>query len=226
MRSPAISVVIPVFNCEKYVAEAVDSLLAQNYPNLEVIAVNDGSTDNTLAVLEKFQGKITVLTQQNRGPAVARNAGLRLAKGELLGLLDADDMWPANHIALALPHLGKDSPYDFVRGLTQYVRRVDDRDETTGPFYLEALVGACLYRREVFFDIVGLFDESMPEGEDFDWNVRLRERGCREKRLDDIMLIYRRHDNNLTNDPNYIQNGLINSFRKKIERSRKNGQQA
>ncbi len=88
-----VSVIIPVFNVEKYLAESIESALNQTYKNIEVIAINDGSTDNSLQILESFRGRIKILTQENKGPAVALNRGIRLAEGDAIALLDGDDIW-------------------------------------------------------------------------------------------------------------------------------------
>ena len=90
---PLVSVIIPAYNVAEYVDAAIESALAQTYPNIEVVVVNDGSTDDTASVLARYESRITLVTQENRGLAGARNAGLRVAKGAIIGLLDADDMW-------------------------------------------------------------------------------------------------------------------------------------
>ena len=86
------SVLIPAYNREKLVAQAVDSVLSQRFAGCEVIVVDDGSTDNTLQVLESYGSRIRVLRQSNRGPEVARNAAAEVARGEYLVLLDSDDL--------------------------------------------------------------------------------------------------------------------------------------
>ena len=90
---PKVSVIIPTYNRAKFITEAIESVLSQNYPNMEVIVVDDGSTDNTKEVLEPFHDRIIYLYQQNSGPASARNLGLKNAKGELIAFNDSDDLW-------------------------------------------------------------------------------------------------------------------------------------
>lgn len=219
MQSPFISVIIPVYNTERYIAEAIRSVLAQGYSNLEIIVVNDGSTDGTAGVLASFGDSIRVITQDNHGQAHARNRGLREAKGSIIGFLDGDDMWPADHISATLPFL-VEADYDFVRGMVQYVRDVDTDHETrTEKIYMDALVGAGLYKRTVI-DTVGLFDETMRQGEDFDWHVRISEGNFKEKRIEDVMLFYRRHENNITNSKETIKIGQLAAFRRKLARAR------
>jgi glycosyltransferase involved in cell wall biosynthesis len=103
MNRPLISVVIPTYNCESYIAEAIESVLRQNYVELELIIVNDGSTDGTLAVCERFGSCVYVISQHNQGVASARNTGIRAANGSVIGFLDADDLWTDNHVHAMLP---------------------------------------------------------------------------------------------------------------------------
>lgn len=93
LTSGAVSVIIPAYNAEPFIRETVESVLAQTVPPVEIIVVNDGSTDGTAAVLRDFGTRIQVLTQPNRGPTAARNAGAAAARGHWLAFLDADDLW-------------------------------------------------------------------------------------------------------------------------------------
>ncbi|OYY94865.1 MAG: hypothetical protein B7Y41_04725 [Hydrogenophilales bacterium 28-61-23] len=93
MRESLVSVVIPVFNASKYLAEAIDSVLAQSYRPIEIIAVDDGSTDDSLAVLRGYGDKVIVIEQPNGGQGVARNTAVDNSSGEYIAFLDADDIW-------------------------------------------------------------------------------------------------------------------------------------
>jgi len=88
-----VSVIIPTYNSAKYIAEAIDSVLAQTYENFEIITIDDGSTDNTEEMLKPYMGKITYIRKENGGPASARNRGIEISKGEFIAFLDADDVW-------------------------------------------------------------------------------------------------------------------------------------
>ena len=106
MTLPAVSVVICVHNGESHVARALESVFAQRFDDgFEVIVVNDGSTDGTRAVLERFSGRIRVIDQQNRGVSATRNVGIRAAVGEYIALLDADDTWTEDKLAKTVPLL-------------------------------------------------------------------------------------------------------------------------
>jgi glycosyltransferase involved in cell wall biosynthesis len=96
---PRVSVVIPTYNCAAYLADALDSVLAQSYPNIEIIVVDDGSTDDTEAVLRRYRDRLIQVHKTNGGLASARNAGLALASGEFVAQLDADDICHPERIA-------------------------------------------------------------------------------------------------------------------------------
>ena len=93
MSPPTVSVVIPAYNAAWCVHKAIDSVLAQDFRDLEVVVVNDGSTDDTMAVLRRYGDSIQVVSQSNGGMSSARNAGIRASRGEFLAFLDSDDWW-------------------------------------------------------------------------------------------------------------------------------------
>ncbi len=95
---PLVSVIIPVYNRETLLPEAIESALKQCYKNIEIIVVDDGSTYNTLAVARSFEARIKVYTQSNQGCAVARNTAIQNATGELYAFLDPDDLWMTNKL--------------------------------------------------------------------------------------------------------------------------------
>ena len=99
MSSSTVSIIIPTFNRAGIVSRAIDSALAQSYPQTEVIVVDDGSTDETLQILRNYSENITIISRQNSGPAAARNFGVRASKGELVAFLDSDDAWHPDKIS-------------------------------------------------------------------------------------------------------------------------------
>jgi glycosyltransferase involved in cell wall biosynthesis len=98
-RLPLVSVVIPAFNARRYVGQAIKSALDQTYPEIEVILVDDGSTDGTAEVPETCDPRVRVIAQPNRGVAMARNAGIEASSGDYVAFLDADDLWLPSKIA-------------------------------------------------------------------------------------------------------------------------------
>jgi cellulose synthase/poly-beta-1,6-N-acetylglucosamine synthase-like glycosyltransferase len=97
-----VSVILPAYNCESYIGAAVESVLKQSYPKLELIVVDDGSTDGTLRALEPYWRHLRIIQQENAGAAAARNTGIRAATGEYLAFLDADDWWYSSRLSSQL----------------------------------------------------------------------------------------------------------------------------
>jgi glycosyltransferase involved in cell wall biosynthesis len=120
MPSPLVSVIIPAYNAERYLIEALDSVRAQGHRPLEVIMVDDGSTDGTAGVVAQYPD-VRYVYQANRGPAAARNAGLRLAQGDLIAFLDADDVWSDDKLAVQLTLLSARAESQIVLGRLQMV---------------------------------------------------------------------------------------------------------
>ena len=102
---PLVSVIIPNYNCAEFVDKAIESVLSQTYKNIEIIVVDDGSTDNSIEILSSYLSEITLVSQSNSGVSSARNSGLVKASGEYVCFLDADDVWFSNKIEIQISHL-------------------------------------------------------------------------------------------------------------------------
>lgn len=216
---PLVSVIIPYYKGERHIAETLDSVLGQKYPNIEIIVVSDGSPRETLEALTPYRDTIVFIEQENRGQAAARNTGIKAARGAFIALLDQDDAWPVGRLADTVTELS-DPTCDFVRGNTEWFSvHENGKKEYGAPVFQEALMGSALYRRSVF-DKAGMLDPNMREGEDFDWNIRLRESGCREKRINRTTLWYRDHESNHSKTAGFIKNGQFASLRNKLARAR------
>lgn len=107
---PLVSIIIPVFNCETYIAQAIESALAQDWENKEIIIVDDGSTDGSPEIINRYKPHITVIHQENRGACNARNAGLRHARGDFIQYLDQDDMLHPAKISTQMRDILADPP--------------------------------------------------------------------------------------------------------------------
>jgi len=207
----AVSVVIPAFNAERTLGEAVRSVLAQVPAPLEVLVVDDGSTDGTRAVAEGFGPPVRVLTGQNAGPSAARNRGVREARGSWIAFLDADDLWERGYLAAAEEHLAAHPD----TGLLCFgVRVLEDgrptahviHKKTPGAVYtteglLEGDVGTIctpLVARDVFL-AAGGFDETLRGNEDCHLWLRLS-RMTVLRQDPRALLLYRRHAGNTSGD--------------------------
>jgi glycosyltransferase involved in cell wall biosynthesis len=188
---PAVSVVIPVYNRAHCVASAVESALAQTFKDLEIIAVDDGSSDGTPKVLEKFGERIRFIRQDNRGVSSARNTGIRAARGKWIAFLDSDDRWHADKLERQIASLSKyNGQVCFTRSINhqeQLLRDIDFLPATLcepGLYYVEnAIDSVCLSPRhpliqtmvadKALLDQAGLFDESFLAAEDAELIFRL-----------------------------------------------------
>ena len=185
-RQPLVSVIIPAFNVEDYVRLAVESTLDQTYASIEVIVVDDGSTDGTARVLEEFGSAITLIRKPNGGIGSACNRGVAASHGEVIALLDADDVWYPTRVARCMAELVR-SDAGFV---TSDAHLIDEQGEAIGTswFDLESFpadrlaqeivrrnyiwVGALIWNSALAE--VGTFDEGAPTGaEDYDMWLRL-----------------------------------------------------
>src|SRR5262245_14569920 len=113
MTNPLISCIVPVFNGERYVAEALDSILAQTYGPIEVVVIDDRSTDGTRRLVTFYAEQVRYLWQPNSGPPRARNFGLSVAKGEFIAFLDADDLWQPKKLSLQMACFRERPELDF-----------------------------------------------------------------------------------------------------------------
>jgi glycosyltransferase involved in cell wall biosynthesis len=215
---PLVSIIIPYYHGERFIQETLDSLFSQDYKNIEILIINDGSPEETLKPLEPYRNKITIINQQNAGQAAARNNGVRAARGSIIGFIDQDDIWPVGRLRETVQALKE---HDYVRGLTvAFEIHADGSRSSSEAKLLPVLVGAALYRRSVF-DSVGFLDEAMREGDDFDWNVRINESSLKGATLDSVTLLYRKHgDNNSIADHDFVKNGIFATLRRKLDRKK------
>lgn len=228
--APLVSVIIPVFNGERFLREAVQSVreavhvLDRKYLDVEIIIVDDGSTDETANVASSLPETVRYLHQANQGPAAARNRGIEHAQGSLIAFADADDLWPADKLELQLPYLIRDAKIEIVMGRIQQVllsRTFDGQtraEEFAEPAFSVNL-GSAVIRKSVF-ERVGLFDETMRYSEDVDWFMRAREGGAEIVTIDAVTLFYRRHEQNMTRGKSTSELNVLKALKRSLDRRR------
>ena len=180
---PKVSVIIPTFNRAWSLKEAIDSVLSQDYPHLELIVVDDGSTDSTHAILDSYGERIKRLRQENRGVSSARNHGIRIADGDLIAFLDSDDRWMKKKISTQVQFF-KNHPEAMICQTEEIWIRNGNRvnkkkihQKPSGDIFEPSLTlclvspSAVMMRRN-FFNEAGLFDETLPACEDYDLWLR------------------------------------------------------
>jgi glycosyltransferase involved in cell wall biosynthesis len=196
MRPDLVSVILPAFNAEPYLRAAVASVLAQRHDPIEIIVVDDGSTDGTGALAEGFGPPARAISQSHAGPGAARNRGVEAARGAWLTFLDADDLWPTAKIARQLAALAEEPEETAVFGRVQQFRERDGMAIDIGASSSGHHVGAMMIGRRAF-DRVGLFRTDLRVGEFVDWHLRASAAGIRMKTLPEVMLLRRIHGENL-----------------------------
>jgi glycosyltransferase involved in cell wall biosynthesis len=196
-----VSVVIPAHNAERYLAAAIDSVLAQTRAPHQVVVIDDGSTDGTPGVAKSYAGLVACHRQQNAGIGATRNRGVALSQGDYVAFLDADDLWEPDKLERQLAVFDSDPSLDLVLGqVRQFIDPGLSRKEAARiacPSGLQPgyLPGALLARRATF-ERVGPFRTDLKVGEFVDWMARAREAGLREEMLADQVLSRRLHDTN------------------------------
>jgi glycosyltransferase involved in cell wall biosynthesis len=185
-ESPLVSVVTPSLNQGRFIGDAVRSVLGQDYPRIEYLVVDGGSTDGTLPVLARFDGAVRWISEPDHGQAAAINKGFRLASGEILAWLNSDDLYEPQAVSVAVAYLQAHPDTAMVYGDATHV---DTEDEEigpcayVGPFDLDRLIHeadyivqpATFFRRSAF-EAVGGLDESLHWGMDYDLWLKIARR--------------------------------------------------
>lgn len=206
--TPRVSVIIPVYQGDRFLGEAVESVLNQTYTNYEIIVVDDGSTDNSLEVLEHYFDKICYVFQGNQGVAAARNRGLQIARGEFIAFLDQDDFWLPEKLALQIACFDAQPELGIVHCGW---RRVDGGGKLLGDIepwhkapnlnleewvqWKPILLSAMMFRHK-WLERVGGLDTRFQQVCDLDIALRLTLMGCQSTWLYQVTVCYREHDRN------------------------------
>jgi glycosyltransferase involved in cell wall biosynthesis len=228
---PLVSCIIAVYDGEAYLHEAIDSLLAQTYPKVEIVIVNDGSADGTAGVIAQYGERVRVLTQANSGVSIARNRGVAMSTGELLCFLDADDHLDARKFTMQAAAFQADPQLDLCDCRTAFFWSPELSKETRErdprypqPFWHDPLPGhisTWLFRRELWARVGG-FSPKLRFAEDLDWFSRARDLRMRRTTLPDVLTHRRLHPNNVTARGRDKQVGdLADALRSHLERKRK-----
>lgn len=208
VMKPKVTVIIPCYNREMFIRETLESALGQTYENLEIIAVDDGSTDRTREIIEQYDGRIQLLEhegRENKGQSAAINIAMRSSKGEYVAILDSDDLWSIDKIEKQVGYLERNPEIGIVygngyaideRGKTLYKLIPPGRKEESDPrkMLLEChfnIPSNALVRRSVY-DKTGEYDEAMRSSQDHDMAIRLLE-VTKAAFLDEAVWYYRQH---------------------------------
>lgn len=183
-KNPLVSVIIPTYNRGWILKEAIDSVLSQDFDDFELIVVDDGSTDNTINILDAYAHDIIALRQGNRGVSAARNAGISCASGQLIAFLDSDDLWLPGKMSRQVEFFNSNPDALICQTEELWIRngrRVNPKkrhQKFSGMIFKHCLPlcivsPSAVMMRKSLFDKIGRFDESLPACEDYDLWLRV-----------------------------------------------------
>ncbi|MEM9508203.1 MAG: glycosyltransferase [Cyanobacteria bacterium P01_E01_bin.35] len=203
---PTVSVIIPAYNCDRYIVQAVESVLHQEKCSYEIIVIDDGSTDATENVLEPYRDRIHYIRQENQGVAAARNHGIETAQANFVAFLDADDYFLPGKLARQAEILLKRADLGIVHSGWQRVDPQGNKLLDVCPWeqipelnlenwlrWKPVLPSAMMFRRE-WLQYVGGFDPRFPPAEDTNLVLKLALKGCKTAWLREITVCYRQHE--------------------------------
>ena len=207
-----------VYNAERFLSQALESVFAQDYDPFEVVLVDDGSEDSTAEIAQRFP--LVYVRQENQGPAAARNTALERARGEFVAVFDGDDLMPPNRLIVQAGYLAQHPDVSVVLGRQEWIDPPPwlTRDPVYGELDGIPLPSA-VFRRSAL-DEVGGFDPSFRTSEDMDLLIRLKERGHEIVVLPDLVLYRRFHGQNLTHVDARARDPILRSLKAKLDRER------
>ena len=200
--NPLVSAIIPVHNVDRYLGEAIESVLAQTYSNIELIVIDDGSTDASAIVAQSYGDRVNYLYQSNAGVSAAQNAGVKRAKGDLVAFLDSDDTWSAGKISRQVAELHDRPDLDMVFTHVEQFRSPELPADVPcgvppGQEIMAGLATGTMLTRVEAFDRVGLFSSGFVIGDFIDWFARAVDAGVTHEILPDVLMRRRIHDRNM-----------------------------
>jgi glycosyltransferase involved in cell wall biosynthesis len=216
-----VSVVIPVHDGERLIAETIESVLAQSYAPIQAIVVDDGSTDNTVAVARRYEG-VRVIEQSNAGPAVARNAGAEASDGKYIAFVDHDDIWLPTKVERQVALL-RARGGGFSTCHMRYVLEVAPPAWFRGPVDGTPVIGwvpSCWLMDRRTWQSVGPFDPRFGHGCDTDWLARARALHIETAVTDECLVDYRVHSENESGNANGAMRSLTSLLRAHVQRKR------
>lgn len=220
MNRPEVSVIIPAFNAERFLGEAIESVLAQSLSAAEILVVDDGSTDNTGLVAAGFPG-VTVVSLAHFGVSAARNAGVSRSTGDFIAFLDADDTWMPERLERQFVRLAASPAAGVVMARQTYRFEVPVPSWFRGPTDGSSEPGYqpsnWLVRRETWTR-VGPFTEGITHSEDTDWLARASDLGVEVVMADEVLVVHRIHEQNASGQAEAVRAGVLHALRTSVRR--------
>ena len=224
-----VSCIIPCYNAERFLGEAIESVIAQTLSPAEIIVIDDGSTDGSAAVAARYADRVEYLRQENAGPAAARNRGIELTHGNFVAFLDADDLWhPEKLERQAAKFTARPELEACVTHLTAFweveVRHEQEalQDHARTRSSLPGYVMQTMLARRSAFAKAGILNPALRFGEDTEWFIRARDEGVVLELMPDVLVFRRFHANNLTRSRGNtaLKSGILEMVQSSLERRR------
>ncbi len=225
--APRVSVVMATLNAARFLATALESIRAQTFDDVEIVVVDGGSTDGSVAIAAEYGAR--VIPQEGEGIFVAWNEGVAAARGELIGFLDSDDRWELGKLASQVALLDERPELDYVIGRVRFFLEPGMpyppgfREELMGSDHVAPMPGVLLARRRVF-EAVGPFRTEYVIASDVDWFARLNDAGLQRAIADGALIHKRLHDSNLSHfQAETMNDEFLTLLRRSIARRRGEG---
>ena len=201
-KQPLVSAVIPVFNCEDFLSEALKSVFSQTYSNIETIVVDDGSTDDSAEIAGSYP-EVDYYYQENQGVSAARNTGISSSEGEFVAFLDADDVWKPEKTKAQIDYMKSHSECEisatkgknFLEANTKLppgLKEVKDWDK------INYVIPSTMMVRKSVFDEIGGFSTEFRASEDVEWTQRAKDAGLSIGVVEEVLVKRRFHGSNLS----------------------------
>lgn len=226
-----VTVIIPAYNTSQYLSETIESVLAQTFNDFELIIINDGSTDNTAEIAEHYcqqDSRIKLFSQVNQGVSIARNIGIKMAQGEFIALLDSDDQWLPNKLAVQIKHLTSQSELGISFGRIEFMSQYGKPNRQIFNSCLTKLTPRHFYYanpivtasnavvRRALFEQIGGFDADLKASEDSELFLRAICSGWKVEGIDQVLIRYRTRIGSISSQL-YRMEHYWNQFNQKVQ---------
>jgi glycosyltransferase involved in cell wall biosynthesis len=225
-NTPSVSAIVNVYNGDRFLEDALKSIKSQTFSSIDLIVVDDGSTDNSAAIAQKLEGIQVIQHKQNMGAPTARNTGIKAANTEFIAFLDADDIWLPSKTEKQVEFLQSNPQIGFCFTLEEFI--YDDPNNVASwykrdIFQLEhpAFWASSYMARKEVFDQIGLFDTTLINADITEWMMRAKDQHIHYQVIEEVLLHRRIHDSNLSSNLTIEKQELLASLRSSILRQRR-----